>query len=139
MNKTIVASLIAIVGILLTWRTRLKDLRLRFRLLWRSFTTFSCTRVYSIISHFFGAEFDTFLVTALLTTMSFSVHDTIIIFDKVCEYKRTIGHGDVADYANRALTETLIRTVNNSMTISLWLLALGLLGGSSIKFFVPPC
>jgi len=92
--------------------------------------------VYSIIAYFGGGEFDTLFVTALLTTMSFSVHDTIIIFDKVREYRRTYGTGDVAMYANRALTETLIRSINNSMTIVFMLLALTLLGGSTIRFFI---
>jgi preprotein translocase subunit SecF len=68
--------------------------------------------------------------------MSFSVHDTIIIFDKIREYRRTYGTGNVRQYANRALTETLIRSVNNSMTIIFMLLALTLMGGSTIRFFV---
>ncbi len=92
--------------------------------------------VYSIVARIGGGEFDTLFVTALLTTMSFSVHDTIVIFDKIREYKRTFGSGDVQQYANRALTQTLIRSVNNSMTIIFMLLALALIGGSTIRFFV---
>lgn len=90
---------------------------------------------YSIISHFYGAELNTLFVTALLTTMSFSVHDTIIIFDKIREYRRSRVE-DVQISANRALTETLIRSVNNSMTIMFMLLALILFGGSTIRFFI---
>ena len=91
---------------------------------------------YSLLSHFFGAQIDTFFVTAILTTMAFSVHDTIIIFDKIREYIRTEGKGNMEYYVNRALTQTLVRSLNNSMTIIFMLLALSLLGGSTIKFFV---
>ena len=91
---------------------------------------------YSIFSHFFGAEIDTMFVTAVLTTMSFSVHDTIIIFDKIREYLKNEGRGDITHYANRALTETMVRSLNNSMTIMFMLLSLTLLGGTSIRFFV---
>jgi preprotein translocase subunit SecF len=49
---------------------------------------------------------------------------------------RTEGRGDIDHYVNRALTETLVRSLNNSMTIIFMLLALTLLGGSTIKFFV---
>ena len=91
---------------------------------------------YSIISHFWGAEVDTMFVTALLTTMSFSVHDTIVIFDKIREYLKEEGKGNIEYYANRALTETMVRSLNNSMTIVFMLLALSLLGGLTIRFFV---
>ncbi len=90
---------------------------------------------YSLLSHFFGAELDTLFVTAALTTMSFSVHDTIVIFDKIREYIRIEGKDDLNQLANKALTETMVRSINNSMTIVFVLLALMLIGGSTIKFF----
>jgi len=90
---------------------------------------------YSIVSYFFGAELNTLFVTAILTTMSFSVHDTIVIFDKIREYRRSKSE-DVVLSANRAVTETIIRSVNNSMTIVFMLLALILFGGSTIRFFI---
>lgn len=136
-NKTIIASLIAVIGILLYMAYAFKGFKFALAAVVALFHDFLVLLgMYSILSHFFGAEFDTLFVTALLTTMSFSVHDTIIIFDKVREYKKRIGAGDVEEYANRALTETLIRSVNNSMTIVFMLLALLLLGGTSIKWFV---
>lgn len=92
--------------------------------------------MYSLLGRLYGAEVDTLFVTALLTTMSFSVHDTIVIFDKIREYRRTEGTTDMESYANRALTETMVRSVNNSMTIVFMLLALTLLGGSTIRFFI---
>ncbi len=91
--------------------------------------------MYSLVSYFFGAELDTLFVTALLTTMSFSVHDTIVVFDQIREYKKKQSEGSITDYANRALTSTMVRSLNNSMTIIFMLLALVLLGGSTIRFF----
>ncbi len=75
-------------------------------------------------------------VTAVLTSMSFSVHDTIIIFDKIREYRNVEGRIEMEYGANKALTETMVRSINNSMTIIFMLLALTLLGGSTIRFFV---
>jgi preprotein translocase subunit SecF len=92
--------------------------------------------VYSFFNRFYGAEVDTLFVTALLTTMSFSVHDTIVIFDKIREYRREVGISNLEFYFNKALTETMVRSLNNSMTIVFMLLALILLGGSTIKFFI---
>ena len=68
--------------------------------------------------------------------MSFSVHDTIVIFDKIREYIKERGKGDIENVANKALTETMVRSLNNSMTIVFMLLALILFGGSTIKFFI---
>ena len=90
---------------------------------------------YSLFSHFFRAEVDTLFITAVLTTMSFSVHDTIVIFDKIREYLQEEGQKDIEYFANKALTETMVRSINNSMTIIFMLLALVLLGGSTIRFF----
>ncbi|MBI2051448.1 protein translocase subunit SecF [Candidatus Roizmanbacteria bacterium] len=92
--------------------------------------------MYALLSHFFGAQVDTLFVTAVLTTMSFSVHDTIVIFDKIREHMKEEGRRNVEHIANKALTETMVRSLNNSMTIVFVLLALTLLGGSTIRFFI---
>ncbi|EKE14231.1 MAG: hypothetical protein ACD_12C00614G0001, partial [uncultured bacterium] len=91
---------------------------------------------YSLLSHFAGAEVDLLFVTALLTTMSFSVHDTIVIFDKIREYRRTDDQTSFTIIANKSITETMVRSLNNSLTIILMLTALVLLGGATIRFFV---
>lgn len=92
--------------------------------------------VYSLLSHFYKAQVDTLFITAVLTTMSFSVHDTIVIFDKIREYVKIEGKGNIEFFANKALTETMVRSINNSMTIVFMLLSLTLLGGSTIRFFI---
>lgn len=137
MQKTLIASLLAIGGILLYMSFAFKGFNFALAAILAMIHDFLVViGTYSLFSRFFGAQVDTMFVTALLTSMSFSVHDTIVIFDKIREYIRTEGRGDMEHYANRALTETMVRSLNNSMTIIFMLLALTLLGGSSIRFFV---
>jgi preprotein translocase subunit SecF len=90
--------------------------------------------LYSLFGHFWGAEVDFLFVTALLTILSFSVHDTIVVYDRIREVQKK-SQGDIKDLANHALTETMVRSFNNSMTIVFMLVALVLLGGSTIKWF----
>jgi preprotein translocase subunit SecF len=91
--------------------------------------------MYSILSHFTGAEMDTLFVTAALTTMSFSVHDTIIMFDQLRYYMKKNGTADIEMFANKSITETIVRSFNNSLTSFFMLLALVLLGGSTTRYF----
>lgn len=90
--------------------------------------------IYSIFSHFFGAELDFLFVTALLTILSFSVHDTIVVFDRIRE-RRKGSYVNLSELANSAISETMVRSINNSFTIIFMLLALILLGGDTIKWF----
>lgn len=89
---------------------------------------------FSILGHFFGAELDFLFVTALLTILSFSVHDTIVVFDRIREMRKT-NYGELSEMADSAVTETMVRSINNSFTIIFMLLALILLGGDTIKWF----
>lgn len=89
---------------------------------------------FSLLGHFFGAEIDFLFVTAVLTILSFSVHDTIVVFDRIREMRKG-GFGELSEYADIAITETMTRSINNSFTIIFMLLALILLGGDSIKWF----
>ena len=137
MNKTLTAALIAVVGILIYMSYAFKGFNFAIAAIVANLHDLLVIMgSYSLMSHFLGAEVDTMFVTAVLTTMSFSLHDTIVIFDKIREYKKEGGRGDIVNYANQALTETMVRSVNNSMTIVFMLLALTLMGGSTIKFFV---
>jgi len=135
-KKTVIASILAIIGILVYMAFAFSGFNYALAaILAMIHDTLVLFGSYSLISYFFGAEFDTLFVTAVLTTMSFSVHDTIVIFDKIREYMKEEGAYDIEFYANRALTETMVRSLNNSMTIIFMLLALILLGGSTIRFF----
>lgn len=91
---------------------------------------------FAWLGYFFNLEIDLLFITALLTTLSFSVHDTIVVFDRLRELYRNNQHRQgLADLTNQAITQTLSRSVNNSLTIIFMLLALLLLGGVSIREF----
>lgn len=134
--KTIIASFLGMIGILLYMSFAFKGVNSAIAAILAAIhdllVIFGC---YSLLSHFFGAQLDSLFVTAILTSMSLSVHDTIVVFDKIREYKS--GERETIEYfANKALTETMVRSINNSMTIIFMLLALILLGGATVKFFV---
>lgn len=91
--------------------------------------------IFSLLGHFKGVEVDTLFVTAMLTILSFSVHDTVVVYDRIRESQKRFPKTDFIDLVNKAVTETLPRSINNSMTIIFMLIALWLLGGSTIKWF----
>lgn len=137
MIKTLIASLLAILGILIYMSFAFKSFNFALSAILAMLHDFLVViGTYSLMSRFFRAEVDTMFVTAVLTAMSFSVHDTIVIFDKIREYKSYSERINIEEGANQALTETMVRSLNNSMTIIFMLLALTLLGGSTIRFFV---
>jgi len=90
---------------------------------------------FSILGYFLGAEVDVLFVTALLTTLSFSVHDTIVVYDRIRELTHKHPKHSYAVVLNAAITETLARSINNSLTIILMLFSLSLLGGETIRWF----
>jgi len=92
--------------------------------------------IFSLLGHFSGVEVDTLFVTALLTILSFSVHDTVVVYDRIRESQKRHPGVNFIDLVNKAITETLARSLNNSMTIIFMLLALYLLGGETIKWFI---
>ena len=91
---------------------------------------------FSLLGHFFGVEVDTLFVTALLTVLSFSVHDTVVVYDRIRESQKIFAKTPFETLADKAVTETLSRSLNNSLTIIFMLLALLLLGGTTVKWFV---
>lgn len=136
LKKTTIASAIAIIGILLYITFSFRKVTFAVAAISALLhDTVVVVGVYSLVSHFFGAELDTLFVTALLTTMSFSVHDTIVVFDEIRAYQKKGIHSDIGSYADKALTNTMVRSLNNSFTIMFMLLAIVLLGGSTIRFF----
>lgn len=91
---------------------------------------------FSLLGHFANVEIDFLFVTAVLTILSFSVHDTIVVYDRLREKRRKIsGITSTIELANQALTETMVRSLNNSFTIIFMLLALILMGGDTIRWF----
>ncbi len=135
-KKTLYAMLMAASGILLWVAMQFKSFKFGvsavLAMLHDSLVTIG---VYSILGHFFGAEVDLLFVTALLTILSFSVHDTIIVYDRVRESKKGFGD-DIHDLANKAVSETMVRSLNNSFVVIFMMVALLLLGGETIRWFV---
>ncbi len=91
--------------------------------------------VFSLLGHFFHVEIDALFVTAILTVIGFSVHDTIVVFDRIRENLRR-EKGTFEQIVNTSILETLARSINTSVTVLLTLLALFLFGGESIRYFV---
>ena len=90
---------------------------------------------FSLLGHFHGAEIDALFVTALLTVLSFSVHDTIVVYDRIRENLRKFPQEKFEPLANRSVNETMKRSINNSLTIIIMLVILTLLGGATVKYF----
>jgi len=90
---------------------------------------------YAAFGSFFGAKADILFVTAILTVLSFSVHDTIVLFDQVRELRRSNARLGFEEIGNLATTQTLSRSVNNSVTILIMLFTLLILGGESLRWF----
>jgi preprotein translocase subunit SecF len=80
-------------------------------------------------------EIDVLFVTAMLTTLSFSVHDTIVVFDRIREQKKKHSRYSYETIVDAAVIETMGRSLNNSLTIIMMLLCLALLGGDTIRWF----
>jgi len=92
--------------------------------------------VFSILGRFFGIEIGVAFVAALLATLGYSVNDTIVVFDRVRENLLISENEEMDKLAGNSLKQTLVRSLNTSLTTLLVLFAIMLFGGSSIQFFV---
>lgn len=90
---------------------------------------------FSLLGHFAGIEVDLLFVTAVLTILSFSVHDTIVVYDRIRELSHKHKNIDYVTLVNQAVTETMARSLNNSLTIIFMLLAMFLIGGETTRYF----
>ena len=91
---------------------------------------------FSLFGKLFGIEINLMFVTGLLTIIGFSVHDTIVIFDRVRENVTRAPTAPLAENVNAALVQTLGRSLNTSVTLLFTILALLWLGGSTIEAFL---
>ena len=92
--------------------------------------------LFSIFGHFLKVEIDALFITALLTIMGFTVHDTIVVFDRIRENLGKMSGKTFSDVVNESIIQTLARSLSTSLTVLFTLLALFLFGGESIKWFV---
>lgn len=136
LQKTFVAAIIAIAVILAYIAWAFKNIRYGVSaILALLHDALVVVSVFAILGKLRGVEVDSLFVTALLTTMSFSVHDTIVVFDRIREFQKKLASTSFEQLVNQALTETMGRSLNNSFTIIFMLLALVLLGGETIRWF----
>ena len=90
---------------------------------------------FAILGYFFGLEFDALFVTALLTIIGFSVHDTIVVFDRIRENRIRHAGEPFGAIVNHSILQTLGRSISTSLTVVVTLAALLLLGPASIRTF----
>lgn len=90
---------------------------------------------FAFLGHYFGIEVETDFVLALLTVLGFSVTDTIVVYDRIRENIVHHSADNFPEIVNFALNETLMRSLNTTLTVLLPLFALYFLGGESIRNF----
>jgi preprotein translocase subunit SecF len=90
----------------------------------------------AILGHFLGWQADSLFLTALLTIIGFSVHDDIVVFDRIRENSNLYRRIDFTTVVNHSIVQTLDRSINTQLTVMFTLLALALFGGASIRHFV---
>jgi len=92
--------------------------------------------IFAILGTIFGVQIDALFVTAMLTVIGFSVHDTIVVYDRIRENK-TRHAGEAFDLiVNHSILQTFGRSINTSLTVVITLLALLFFAGASIHYFV---
>jgi preprotein translocase subunit SecF len=92
--------------------------------------------VFAILGRFADVEVDALFITALLTVIGFSVHDTIVVFDRIRENLRLHPDDAFIEVVNYSIAQTIVRSLNTSLTVVLTLLALYIFGGSTTREFV---
>lgn len=92
--------------------------------------------VEAFLGHFLGWEVDALFLTALLTVIGFSVHDSIVVFDRIRENSIIYRRLPYESLVNHSIVQTLDRSINTQLTVMLTLLALVLFGGVTIRHFV---
>lgn len=92
--------------------------------------------VFAWLGEFKGVEVDVNFVTAILVVMGFSVHDTIVVFDRIREKIRTSNTKNFVELVNLGLNETLVRSFNTSLTAILALVAIYFWGSYTLHYFI---
>jgi preprotein translocase subunit SecF len=92
--------------------------------------------VFSILGWVLGVKIDALFITGMLTVAGYSVHDTIVVFDRIRENTAKGTIKGFEQVVNFSINETFVRSLNTSLTVTFVLFALFLLGGSTIHWFV---
>lgn len=91
--------------------------------------------VWAVLGRYYGYEITIPIVTALLTIFGYSIHDTVVVFDRIRENLSKEKNVSFKDIINKSLNQTFTRSVNTSLTVLMVLLALFIFGGASLKPF----
>ena len=92
--------------------------------------------IFSLLGHFYHVEIDSLFITALLTVMGFSVHDSIVVFDRIRENLKKMAGEPFDSIVNTSLVQTLARSLSTSLTVIFTLFALLIFSGESIRWFI---
>ncbi len=92
--------------------------------------------VFAFLGHFHGWEVDMLFITGLLTVLGFSVHDTIVVFDRIRENLLRMGTKNFDEVANVSVNQTIARSINTSLTALIVLFALFFMGGETTRQFM---
>ena len=136
-SQALVLILVGSIGILLWITYRFRDVKFGLTALVALLhDVIVVLGVFAILGTFFGVAIDALFVTAMLTVIGFSVHDTIVVFDRVRENKARHAGEPFDAIVNHSILQTFGRSIMTSLTVVLTLLALLLFGGSAISDFV---
>jgi preprotein translocase subunit SecF len=136
-SQALVLILVGSIGILLWITYRFRDVKFGVTaLIALLHDVILVVGTFAILGTLFGVEIDALFVTAMLTIIGFSVHDTIVVFDRVRENKARHAGEPFADIVNHSVLQTFGRSITTSLTVVLTLLALLLFGGSAINGFI---
>jgi preprotein translocase subunit SecF len=136
-RQALILILVGSVGIMLWLTYRFKDVRFgATALVALLHDVLVVLGAFAILGTFFNVEIDALFVTAMLTVIGFSVHDTIVVFDRVRENRIRHAGEPFDDIVNHSILQTAGRSILTSFTVFLTLLALLLFGGPAIRYFV---
>jgi preprotein translocase subunit SecF len=132
---------LAAVGILayITWAFRKVDHPLRYgitAIIAMLHDALVMVGVAALFGKLFGWEVDALFLTAVLTVVGFSVHDSIVVFDRIRENQLHNRRLDYEALVNHSIVQTLDRSLNTQITVMFALIALALFGGDTIRHFI---
>jgi preprotein translocase subunit SecF len=136
-NQAFVLILVGALGILLWITFRFHDVKFgATALVALLHDVIVVVGTFAVLGTLFHVEIDALFVTAMLTVIGFSVHDTIVVFDRIRENKARHAGEPFAAIVNHSVLQTFGRSINTSLTVVFTLLALFLFGGASVRVFV---
>jgi preprotein translocase subunit SecF len=125
------------LGILLWITYRFRDVKMGFTALAALLhDVIVVVGAFALLGTFFGVQIDSLFVTAVLTVIGFSVHDTIVVFDRVRENRSRHAGESFSRIVNHSILQTFGRSITTSLTVVITLLALLLFAGEAIGVFV---